>query len=182
MICLYCGDVEVFDYVFSCPSNASACTQLVDIHASAWEAYTGFSRSSSCVIQLLSNCVSGVVVDTALCKNFVFNDWYHESVAVFKDSKVVVLTIMDFVCKFCFAFWEEVWLGCAKYRSLMKRNGLILRNGFLPFSVIGFSKLLSAGVVKLLGITVAFGISFGFCKSCLFFSDIGDMFSVHIDV
>ncbi|KAG9303047.1 hypothetical protein G9A89_022136 [Geosiphon pyriformis] len=161
MICLYCGNVKVSDHVFSCPSDASAHTQLVD---------------------LLSNCVSGATVGTALCKGFVFNDWYHESVAVFKDSKVAALTVVDFVHKFCLAFWEEIWLVRARHRSLMKRNGLILCDGSLPLLVISPSKLLSAGVVKLLGVTDVFGISFGFHKSCLFFSDVGNMVSVHIGV
>ncbi|KAG9302252.1 hypothetical protein G9A89_008743 [Geosiphon pyriformis] len=160
VICLYCDNVKVSDHVFSCPSDASACIWLVDVHVSAWEAYTGFSRSSSCVSQLLSNCVSGAAVGT--------------------DSKVAALTVMNFVHKFCFAFWEEIWLVCARYKSLMERNGLIPHDGSL--SVIGPSKLLSAGVVKLLSVTNAFGISFGFCKSCLFFSGVGDMVSVHISV
>ncbi|KAG9304409.1 hypothetical protein G9A89_019971 [Geosiphon pyriformis] len=50
VICLYCGDVEVSNHVFSCSSDVSAHAQLVDIHASAWKAHTGFSRSSSCVV------------------------------------------------------------------------------------------------------------------------------------
>ncbi|KAG9293877.1 hypothetical protein G9A89_019215 [Geosiphon pyriformis] len=95
---------------------------------------------------------------------------------------MVALTVVDFVCKFCLAFWEEVWLVHAKHRSLIERNGLIPRNSSLLLPVIGLSKLLSAGVVKLLSIADAFGINFGFYKSCLFFSGVGNMISVHIDV
>ncbi|KAG9302953.1 hypothetical protein G9A89_022370 [Geosiphon pyriformis] len=168
IICLYCGDVEISDHVFSCPSDAFACTWLVDVHASAWEVHTGFSHSS--------------LFGMALCKGFVFNDWYHESITVFKDSKVAALIVVDFVRKFCLVFWEEVWLVRARHRSLIEKNGLIPRNGSLSLPIIGPSKLLSAGVVKLLGVTDAFGISFGFHKSCLFFSSVGDMVSVYIGV
>ncbi|KAG9284621.1 hypothetical protein G9A89_004663 [Geosiphon pyriformis] len=56
-------NVEVLDYVFFCPYDAAGCVWLT--------------------------CISNVVVGAALCKSFVFKEWYHESVAVFKDPKVV---------------------------------------------------------------------------------------------
>ncbi|KAG9302807.1 hypothetical protein G9A89_009584 [Geosiphon pyriformis] len=140
IICLYCGNIKVSDHMFSCLSDVSAHARL-----------------------LLSMCVSDVVISMALCKSFVFNDWYRESISVFKDPKVAALTIMDFV-------------------SLMEGNGSILCNGSLPLLVIDPPKLLSDGVVKLLGVTNAFGVSFGFHKYCRFFSGISDMVSVHIDV
>ncbi|KAG9305602.1 hypothetical protein G9A89_001663 [Geosiphon pyriformis] len=164
IICLYCGDVEVSNHVFFCPFDVSARTWLVDVHASAWKDYTGLSCSSLCVLQLLSMCVSDVVISMALCKDFVFNDWYCESLSVFKDSKVMALTI-------------EIWLVCAKHRSLIEENGLILHDSSLSFPVLGPPKLFSDNVVKLLGVTDTFGISFGFCKYCWFFSGIGDMVS-----
>ncbi|KAG9288897.1 hypothetical protein G9A89_019519 [Geosiphon pyriformis] len=143
MICLYCGDVEVSDHVFSCPSDVSAHARLVNVHASAWKTHTGLSHSSLC------------------------------SISVFKDPKVAALTVIDF---------EEIWLVCAKHRSLMEGNSSIPRNGSLLLPVIGPPKLLSDSVVKLLGVTDAFGVSFGFRKYCRFFSGIGDMVSVHINV
>ncbi|KAG9297258.1 hypothetical protein G9A89_001527 [Geosiphon pyriformis] len=75
VLCLFCDNVEVSDH-------------LVEVHASAWEAQSGLSHFFSCVSQLLFTYISDVGVSTALCKSFVFKEWYHESVAVFKDSKI----------------------------------------------------------------------------------------------
>ncbi|KAG9301481.1 hypothetical protein G9A89_005631 [Geosiphon pyriformis] len=58
MMCLYCGDVEILDHVFSCPHNSTVHAHLLNSHALAWEAFSGLFHSSSCVSQLLASCVS----------------------------------------------------------------------------------------------------------------------------
>ncbi|KAG9297034.1 hypothetical protein G9A89_008620 [Geosiphon pyriformis] len=153
VVCLFCKDVEVLNHVFFCPFDAAGHVQLMEVHVSVWKAYSGLSRSSFCVLQLLSTCIFDVVVDTALCKDFVFNNWYHESVSIFKDPK-----------------------------AIMEKSGLILHDSSVLVSVLGLSVVLSASVVRLLGIANAFGISFSSHKSCLFFLDIGDMVSVYVGV
>ncbi|KAG9287393.1 hypothetical protein G9A89_023765 [Geosiphon pyriformis] len=56
------------------------------------------------------------------------------------------------------------------YMAVMEKSGLILPDGSVPVSVSGLLVVLLAGVVRLLGIVDAFGVSFGFHKFCLFFS------------
>ncbi|KAG9285951.1 hypothetical protein G9A89_002371 [Geosiphon pyriformis] len=51
-----------------------------------------------------------------------------------------------------------------------------------PTSVSGLTLHLFAGVIDLLGINEAFGVHFGFHKSCMFFSSIGNSVSVYIAV
>ncbi|KAG9284473.1 hypothetical protein G9A89_014077 [Geosiphon pyriformis] len=138
VMCLFCGDVEISDHVFSCLFDTANHAQL---------------------IELLHTCVSDLVVGTALFKGFVFDNWYHESVLVFKDPKIAAQNIV-----------------------IMEKSGLISQNGSVSVSVFGFSVVLSAGVIKLLGVADTFGISFGFHKSCPFFSDIENMVFVYISV
>ncbi|KAG9286676.1 hypothetical protein G9A89_012226 [Geosiphon pyriformis] len=149
VLCLYCGNVEVSDYVFSSVS--------------------GFSHSFSGVLQLLSFCGSDSPVFMALCKGFVFSGWYHKAVSVFYNSKIACLEVVKFVCSFGLAFREDVWSVYAKHQAYMERNELILLDGLAFILVSGLTLRFFAGVVKLLGVTDAFGVQFGFCKPCLFF-------------
>ncbi|KAG9305543.1 hypothetical protein G9A89_003606 [Geosiphon pyriformis] len=156
VICLFCGDVEVSDHVFSCLSDAAGRVYLADVHAFIWELCLSLSRFSSCVLQLLSTHFFDVIVSTALYKGFVFCKWYCESVFIFKDSKVAAQNIVAFVCDF----------------SFMEKNELILHDGSVPTAVFGFFSVLSAGIVRLLSIADAFGVGFGYRRHCLFFSEI----------
>ncbi|KAG9284300.1 hypothetical protein G9A89_002110 [Geosiphon pyriformis] len=88
VVCLFCSNVEVSNHVFSCPFDAASCAWLVKVYVSAWEACSDLFRSSLCVSQLLFTCIFNVGIGTALCKSFVFKEWYHEFVAVFKDFKI----------------------------------------------------------------------------------------------
>ncbi|KAG9284934.1 hypothetical protein G9A89_006312 [Geosiphon pyriformis] len=162
--------------------DAVGRARLLGAHVLAWEAFFGLSRSSSCVLQALASCVSEVGVGVALCKGFVFNEWFRESVSVFKDSKEGAKRIVSFVREFCLAFWDDVWLVRARHRAFMEKHSLIPHDGSTPASVSGLSMVFSAGVVRLLGVAEAFGVGFGFCKFCPFFSGIGDPVSVHIGV
>ncbi|KAG9305255.1 hypothetical protein G9A89_001517 [Geosiphon pyriformis] len=124
-------------HVFSCSFNANGHAQLLDTHAVVWGVCSSLAHFSSGVLQLMSTCVSDISVSTALYKGFVFKDWFHESVFVFKNSRIAGQNIVAFV-----------WL--------------------------------SFGVTRLLGVAKVIGVGFGFRKSCLFFSGIGNEVSVHI--
>ncbi|KAG9304836.1 hypothetical protein G9A89_016866 [Geosiphon pyriformis] len=130
VVCLFCGEVEVSDHVFSCSSDTDICTGLLNTYAAAWEVCSGLFCSSLCILQLLSTCILDVTVSMALCKSFVFGDWYHESVSVYKGPKVAVVNVVNFVREFCFAFRDNIWLVHAKHWTIMKKNKLILRDGF----------------------------------------------------
>ncbi|KAG9300040.1 hypothetical protein G9A89_018317 [Geosiphon pyriformis] len=173
VVCLFCGDIEVSNHIFSCPFEAAGRAQLLDDHVLAWKACSGLVRSFLCVSQLLSTCVANAAVDTALCKGFVFSGWFHESVSVFRDSKVATSVIVDFVCAFCLFFRDDIWLVCAKHRTFMEKNGLISHDGSILVSVFGSTLLFSPSVVRLLGIVETFGIGFRFCN-------IDNVVSIHI--
>ncbi|KAG9298224.1 hypothetical protein G9A89_002712 [Geosiphon pyriformis] len=157
IVCLFCGKVKVSDHVHS-----------------------GLSCSFSCISQLLLTCISDVTVSTALCKGFVFGNWYHESVSVYKNPKVAVVNVVNFVYEFCFAFHDNIWLVHVKHWAIMEKNKLIPHDGSISVTVSGFSMRLLAGMIRLLGVADALGISFGYCKHCLFYAGVGDLVSVHI--
>ncbi|KAG9286871.1 hypothetical protein G9A89_012421 [Geosiphon pyriformis] len=180
VVCLFCGNVEVSDHVFSCPFDADGRVQLLNAHVAVWGVCSGLIHSSSGVLRLLSTCVSNVSVSIALCKSFVFKNWFCESVSVFKDSRKASQNIVAFVREFSLAFWEDIWLVCAKHHAFMEKNGLIPYNESAPIPISGLSLRLLSGVIQLLGVAEAIGVGFGFRKSCLFFSDIGGEVSVHI--
>ncbi|KAG9294085.1 hypothetical protein G9A89_015495 [Geosiphon pyriformis] len=146
------------------------------------EVLSDFSLSSSGILQLLSSCVSDSSVSMALFKGFVFNGWFREAVCIFHDPKIAVLEIVKFVCTLGFAFRKGVWSVRAKHRAYIEKNGLIPLDGSAVISVHGLTSRFSAGVVRLLGITNALGVHFGFRKSCLFFLSLGNSVLVHIAV
>ncbi|KAG9297266.1 hypothetical protein G9A89_001535 [Geosiphon pyriformis] len=168
VLCLYCGDVKTSDHVFSCKIDNSAVS--------------GFFHSFLGILQLLSFCVSDFFLSITLYKNFVFNSWFCETVTVFHDPKIVDLKIVNFVHSFSFAFRSNVWSVHARHCAYMEKNELILLDGLVLILVSDLASGLLVEVVKLLGIIDAFGVCFGFHKSCLFFSDINDSVSVHIAV
>ncbi|KAG9306676.1 hypothetical protein G9A89_004223 [Geosiphon pyriformis] len=182
VVCLFCGDVKVLDHVFSCLFDVNNCARLLNSHALAWRMQSGLGHFFSVVSQLLCTCSSNILVSTALCKSFVFKDWFHESISVFKDSKVASQNIVAFVREFSYAFWEDIWLVHAKHHAFMEKNGLILCDGSVSISISGLFSVLSVGVIELLGVAEAIGVGFGFHKFCSFFSGIGDEISVHISI
>ncbi|KAG9295823.1 hypothetical protein G9A89_009052 [Geosiphon pyriformis] len=180
VVCLFCSDVEVSDHVFSCSFDANGRAQLLDAHAAVWDVYSGLDHFSSGVSQLMSTCVSDISVSTALCKGFVFKNWFCESVSVFKDSRIAGQNIVAFVHEFSLAFWKNIWLVRAKHRAFMEKNGLILCDGSVLVSISGLSLGLSSNVTWLLGVVEAIDIGFGFCKFCLFFLGTEGEVSVYI--
>ncbi|KAG9303862.1 hypothetical protein G9A89_005772 [Geosiphon pyriformis] len=182
VLCLYCGKVKVSDHVFSYVADDSAHCQVLESCMSSWRSLSGLSFFSLVVLQFMSICASDLLVSLALYKSFVFNGWLQETVTVFHNSKVTGVKITDFMCSLCSAFRNNIWLVCTKYCAFMEKNGLIPADKSISIPVFGLVLRLSPGVVKLLGVTEAFGILFGFRKSCSFFSDIGNIVSVNIVV
>ncbi|KAG9291552.1 hypothetical protein G9A89_021971 [Geosiphon pyriformis] len=131
---------------------------------------SGLSHSSLDVLQLLSSYVSDFSVFTAFHKDFVFDDWFCEAVSIFYNLKVASSEIVKFVHFLGLAFRTGIWSVRAKHCAYMEKNKLI------PLD----SLAVSVSVIKLLGITDAVGVCFGFYKFCLFFSGIGNLVSVHI--
>ncbi|KAG9300451.1 hypothetical protein G9A89_010076 [Geosiphon pyriformis] len=179
-MCLFCGNVEISDHVFSCPFNAGNRAQLMNTYASVWKMCSGLFHSTSCVSQSLSACTSNTVVGAAICKGFVFNEWYCESFSVFKDSKMAAQNIVAFMHNFCLAFRDNIWLVRVKHRAVMEKGGFIPHDGFIPVLVSSLLSVLSSSVIRLLGIADVISIGFEFRKSSLFFSGVGNLVSVQI--
>ncbi|KAG9290770.1 hypothetical protein G9A89_011733 [Geosiphon pyriformis] len=165
---LYCGKVKVSDHVFFCKIDKSALS--------------GFAYSFLCVLQLLSLCSLSFSVFMALFKSFVFDDWFCKAVSIFYNSKVTSIKVVKFVHSISMAFRNNIWLIYTKHYAYMKKNGLISFDGLAIIPVSGLTSGFFAGVLKLLGIADAFGVHFGFYKSCSFFSSVSSSVSVHIAV
>ncbi|KAG9288782.1 hypothetical protein G9A89_023079 [Geosiphon pyriformis] len=169
-------------HVFSCKADVSARLQILDTCSKSWMVLSGLSHSSSCMLQLLSSCASDVSVFTVLSKEFVFIKWLHEAISVFKYHKAAGSTIVEFMRSLSFAFRNNIWLVRVKHCVFMERNNLIPLDSLVPILVPGSASRFSAGVVRLLGVAEAFGVHFGFCKQCSFFSGVSDSVSVCIAV
>ncbi|KAG9303672.1 hypothetical protein G9A89_018569 [Geosiphon pyriformis] len=180
VLCLYCGDVESSDHVFFCKVDNSARNWILNSYVASWKALTGLSLFSLVVMQLLLSCAFDFPVFVALCKGFVFNNWFRKTVSVFRDPKIAGLEVVKFVRSLGLAFRNGVWMVCAKHCAYMEKTKLIPLDGSTPVSVSGLISGFSAGVVKLLGITETVGVRFGFHKPCLFFSGVDNLVSVYI--
>ncbi|KAG9306680.1 hypothetical protein G9A89_004227 [Geosiphon pyriformis] len=158
VICLFCGCVEVSDH----KNISSLC------------------HSTFSVSQFLSSCVLNTLFHIALCKEFVFKEWFHEAVSVFGDFKNAGVKVVNFVRALCLAFRDEIWSVHAKHHAFIEKRNLIPYDSSMPDFKSGLSFIYSAGVIKLLGIDVALGVSFGFCRFSLFISDAFDVVSISI--
>ncbi|KAG9300041.1 hypothetical protein G9A89_018318 [Geosiphon pyriformis] len=143
-------------------------------------AASGLTYSSSDILQLLSSCASDLSLSMVLYKDFVFDGWFYKVVAVFYDSKVAGLEIVKFVHSLSLVFRSDVWSVCTKHCAYMEKYGLIPLDDLVFISVSGLASGLSAEMVKLLSVTDAFGVCFGFHKSCLFFSGVSNSVLVYI--
>ncbi|KAG9303702.1 hypothetical protein G9A89_018599 [Geosiphon pyriformis] len=109
----------------------------------------------------------------SFCSYFIKALYYHLPIAIHK--RLYNKHYSSVMCLFCgdVEVSDHVFscfFDAANHTHLMKNS-----------KVFGLSVVLSAGVIRLLGVADAFGISFRFHKSCLFFSGIRDMISVHIN-
>ncbi|KAG9290185.1 hypothetical protein G9A89_022161 [Geosiphon pyriformis] len=175
VLCLYCGKVEVSNHVFFYMVDDSACHQILESCMSLWRVLFGLSLPSLGVLQLLSTCALDFPLFSALYKSF-------EAIFIFHDPKVAGVKIANFVQSICLAFRNDIWLVCAKHHIFMEKNSLIPVDSSIFILVSGLVSGFLAGIIKLLGIAKAFGVCFGFCKSCSFFSGIGNLVSVNISV
>ncbi|KAG9304363.1 hypothetical protein G9A89_019925 [Geosiphon pyriformis] len=138
VVCLYCGNIEVLDYVFSCAFDVAA-----------WIIF-GLPHASSCVSQMLSTCLVDLGLETTSC---------------FDNSKIAFDKVVGFVCNLCLSFKNDIWLVHFKHCAFIEKHDLILRNSLIPVSVSGGMSTLSVQVIRLLGIDDTFGVNFGLRSS-----------------
>ncbi|KAG9288119.1 hypothetical protein G9A89_017714 [Geosiphon pyriformis] len=124
----------------------------------------GFTSAHTAGLQMyfMKTLHHGLPVAVHKCLyNRSYLSWYHESVAVFKDSKVAAWNIMAFMHEFCLVFCNNIWLVHAKHQAVMEKSDMIPCDGSVPVLVFGLPLVLSASVVKLLGIADVFGAIVG---------------------
>ncbi|KAG9299144.1 hypothetical protein G9A89_020457 [Geosiphon pyriformis] len=69
---------------------------------------SGLNLSSSCISQLLSLCAFNNTMYNALCKSFVFREWYLEAVSVFGCAKTASKKVVELVQDLGMAHWVDV--------------------------------------------------------------------------
>ncbi|KAG9305073.1 hypothetical protein G9A89_007713 [Geosiphon pyriformis] len=173
VICLYCGDIELSDHVFSCMFDMAAWFQLFVDFVSTWRTVFGLSYTSSYVSQMLSNCLADLELVALLCKGFVLVNWCQKATSCFDNSKVAFGKVIEFVHDLCLSFRNDIWLVCSKHCVYIEKHSLILRNGSIFVSVSGN---------VLLGIDDTFGVSFGLHSFCWFFSGISNSVFAHMSM
>ncbi|KAG9291414.1 hypothetical protein G9A89_021832 [Geosiphon pyriformis] len=75
ILCLYCGEVEFSNHVFTCSKKAV----------------------SHMVLETLLSCVHDIGLYALLCKNFVLVGWFEEAVWIFENCKKTAQILTDFV-------------------------------------------------------------------------------------
>ncbi|KAG9295457.1 hypothetical protein G9A89_013486 [Geosiphon pyriformis] len=168
--CLLCGEVELPDHVFSCLQDAHTHKEILLEASTHW------------VSLVLNFCLLDVGRYSVLCKKFVMKSWCAEAAGVFDDIKKASCIVIDFVRFLVELHHSRVWLVRSKFRSDMKRAGLVGNNSLVLGLLCDMSFVLSDSVVKLFGITESFAISFGHCRPCLFFSGLNGSSCVYVSV
>ncbi|KAG9296142.1 hypothetical protein G9A89_014734 [Geosiphon pyriformis] len=148
-----------------------ATTQIVDYvrfvvelhHAKVW-----LARASHWMVMEKAGlvCDSGVVSGLSRGVSLVLS-----------DGVVKLLGVAD-----SFAVHAKVWLARASHWVVMEKAGLVCDSGVVSGLSRGVSSVLSDGVVKLLGVTDFFAVSFGCQKPYCFFSGLGGSVWVIIGV
>ncbi|KAG9292017.1 hypothetical protein G9A89_017916 [Geosiphon pyriformis] len=170
VFCLLCGEVKLFDHVFSCISDANIQKKILAGAFALWVSLLGpCFLTPSATLMFLDSCSSNVGLYSVLCKGFVMSDWCLEAIGAFKNKKRTADVVIDFVRGVVELYYTKVWLIRTKYRVNMERAGLV-RNGELVSGLpCHVASALSDDMIRLLGILESFAVSFGHCQTCLFF-------------
>ncbi|KAG9300521.1 hypothetical protein G9A89_002399 [Geosiphon pyriformis] len=174
VLCLLCGEVEFSDHVFTCVHESGICGEILAEASAHWSALSGGS-SASAVLRVLSQCSIDVGLYTLVCKGF-------EACDVFENRKVATARIVEYVRFVVGLHRAKIWLARASHRVVMEKAGLVCDVGVVSGLPCGVSSVLSDSVVRLLGLTNSFAVSFGRQKPFCFFSGLGGSVRVVIDV
>ncbi|KAG9304468.1 hypothetical protein G9A89_020032 [Geosiphon pyriformis] len=167
--CLFCGDVELPDHGFTCVKDASVQLDILGDFGGLWR-----------TLMNLSLGVSDVGLYSVFCKGFVLKSWMDETTASLGDKKKAAIVVVDFICCLAKSHRMNLWLFRTKFRSDMKRSGLIGDDVFVA-SALGMGALpLSVSTVYLIGVLDSLDVSFGFRSRFLFLSGAVHRVSVSI--
>ncbi|KAG9286536.1 hypothetical protein G9A89_014702 [Geosiphon pyriformis] len=95
------------------------------------------------------------------------------AVFIFEDKKVAATQIVDYVKFMVELHHAKVWLARASRQVVIEKTGLVCDGGVVSGLSYSVSSVLSDGVVRLLGVTDSFAVSFGHWKPYCFFSGLG---------
>ncbi|KAG9306962.1 hypothetical protein G9A89_000876 [Geosiphon pyriformis] len=144
VLCLMCEEVEFSDHAFICPVDVLVHLEIIFSYVGLWK-----------------SLVSNVSVYAIICKGFIFRDWIGKAVSIFGNKKKALLIVVDFVQHFAEDYHVCLWLLRSRFRANMEKNGQVCDTGEVFILVHGLSRLLSDGIVHLLGIVKSFAVSFG---------------------
>ncbi|KAG9295041.1 hypothetical protein G9A89_017835 [Geosiphon pyriformis] len=156
VVCLFCGNVELPNYGFTCVKNAFVW----------WETLV----------------VSDVGLYLVFCKGFVLKSWMDEAIASLSNKKKVAFVVVDFVHHLAKSHKTNLWLFRTKFRFDMERSGLIDDDVFVASALsVGVLPFL-ASMVHLTSVLDSLDVGFGFRNRFLFLSGAVYRVSVSISV
>ncbi|KAG9296155.1 hypothetical protein G9A89_014747 [Geosiphon pyriformis] len=205
--CIQYGLVKDSDHVFSCICDVNVWDTLLSDATLEWNELLGTFVNKNAVANLLLETASSIDLFTALAKSFVLKSWMVDTLGHLNADSSEGALIVNFIYHFAENYRSAIWLPAAKLKSYYEKYNFLPCDGSSISLVSDLSSLWSAGTIRdfrfRLGIYVCFGLYlcltrsdfgflcdvpvvknldiFGFRKSCLFFSGIEDMVSVHID-
>ncbi|KAG9292451.1 hypothetical protein G9A89_015321 [Geosiphon pyriformis] len=183
VLCLLCHEVELPNHVFTYSHDVKICGEVLAVVSADWLSMVSPRGSlPSAVLQSLGQCSVNVKLYSVLCKGFVLREWYAEAVGIFDSKKKTVSAVVGFVECLVKLHRFKAWLARSVFRVRMEKAGLVGDDSLFSglSHCLGF--LLSDKVVRMLSIAGSFAVSFGHCRSCLFFFGLDGSLCVSIGV
>ncbi|KAG9287191.1 hypothetical protein G9A89_001599 [Geosiphon pyriformis] len=140
ILCLFCGNVELSDHVFTCANDVSACSNILNKFGNLWRSLLGCDLAlPSSVLSDLSLGLSDIGLYSVFCKGF--------ATVALDARKKAIFVVVDFVHHL--AEWHRLslWLFRAKFRVNIEREDLIGDDSIVPGPVGVSSSPLSAGAI-----------------------------------
>ncbi|KAG9288607.1 hypothetical protein G9A89_006708 [Geosiphon pyriformis] len=174
MLCLMCRKMELLDHVFTCAGDIGIHNNILVEASTHWSTLVGAHLLlSSTVLWVLLQCFSDVGLYTTVCKS-------EKAYKTFKNKEKADVQIVGFVSFIVELHRVKAWLVRSKHRIVIEKAGLVHDDSVVSglFHIVSF--FLSDGVVRLLGLSESFAVSFGHYKLYSFFFGLGDNVRVHI--
>ncbi|KAG9299931.1 hypothetical protein G9A89_009659 [Geosiphon pyriformis] len=109
VLCLLCGEVEFFDYAFTCPQNVVVHDEVLVKASAYWVLVADLCNlSSSAVLQTLSVCS------------------LDEARGVFDDKKQAIGKVVNFIKFVADLHHVKAWLVRSEHRVQMEKTGLVV--------------------------------------------------------
>ncbi|KAG9305285.1 hypothetical protein G9A89_007780 [Geosiphon pyriformis] len=183
VLCLLCSEVELPDYAFSCAQDVDIWKVVLFKTSAFWAFSVGtYCLPLSAVSQVLDLCHSDVGLYSMICKGLVLREWCKEAMEVFDEKKRAVNFVVNLVGRLVKSHHSKVWLLRSEFRVHMKKAGLVGDDGVLSGLLCCADFVLSDSMVRFLGVLEFFAVSFGYHRSCLFFSGLNSSPHVNIGV